>query len=67
MQGFSKQADYMEKCFDIKDRKDEPYSGSTQQYRECLTLCTKLDLELQRQKPLQEDEDYKHLPYADQD
>ena len=66
MQGFSKQADYMEKCFDIKDRKDEPYSGSTQQYKECLTLCTKLDLELQRQKPLIEEDDYKHLPYMDQ-
>lgn len=66
MQGFSKQADYMEKCFDIKDRKDEPYSGSTNQYKECLTLCTKLDLELQRQKPLQEEDDYKHLPYMDQ-
>lgn len=66
MQGYSKQADYMEKCFDIRDRKDEPYRGSTLQYKECLTLCTKMDLELQRQKPLQEDENYKHIPYMDQ-
>lgn len=65
MQDFSKQADYMEKCFDMKDRKDEPYRGSLKQYRQCIKFCTKMDLDIQRQKKMTEEDCYKHIPYID--
>lgn len=64
--GYCRQADYMEKCFDITNSKVGPYPGSIQQYKNCLKHCTKLDLEIQRQKPLLEEEMYKHIPYIDE-
>ena len=66
-QGYCRQADYMEKCFDITNDKVGPYPGAIEQYRYCLKHCTKMDLELQRQKPLLEEDVYKHIPYIDEE
>ena len=66
-QGYCRQADYMEKCFDITNDKVGPYPGAIEQYRYCLKHCTKMDLELQRQKPLLEEDMYKHIPYIDEE
>lgn len=65
--GYSKQADYMEKCFDITNDRVGPYHGSVQQYKNCLRLCTKLDLEVQRLKALSEESIYKHFSYIDEE
>ena len=65
-QGYCQQADYMEKCFNVIGNKKGPYPGSIQQYKDCIKRCTRLDLEIQRQKPLTEEDIYKDIPYIDE-